>query len=137
MGAIKVVIDTNVVISALLFDGVPGKLIDLWQRGAIKPVASKEIIDEYLRVLAYPKFKLTEEEINFLLYHVILPYFDVIDAPVGPGIIKKDPADDKFIRCAVAARAKSIVSGDQHLLAFKNYKKIQILSLADFISLRS
>ena len=133
MGAIKVVIDTNVVISALLFGGVPGKLISLWQGSAIKPIASKEIIDEYLRVLTYPKFKLTEEEINFLLYQEILPYFDVIDAPAGPRVIKKDPADDKFIRCAVADRAKYIISGDQPLLALKNYHKIKILSPAEFI----
>ena len=137
MGAIKVVIDTNVVISALLFGGVPGKLISLWQGSAVEPIASKEIIDEYLRVLTYPKFKLNEEEINFLLYQEILPYFDVIDAPAGPRVIKKDPADDKFIRCAVAAKAKYIISGDQHLLALKNYQAIKILSPADFIEMQS
>ncbi len=51
MGALKVVIDTNVLISSLLFGGVPAKLIPLWQQGTIKPAASKEIIDEYVRVL--------------------------------------------------------------------------------------
>ena len=137
MGEIKVVIDTNVVISALLFNGVPGKLIDLWQHGNIKPAATKEIIDEYLRVFTYPKFKLFEVDINLLLYQEILPYFDVIYAPVGTGIVKEDPADDKLIRCAVAANAKYIISGDQHLLALKNYQKIQILSPADFIRLRA
>jgi putative PIN family toxin of toxin-antitoxin system len=133
MGALKVVIDTNVVISALLFGGAPGKLIDSWQHGIIKPAASKEIIDEYLRVLTYPKFKLSEEEINYLLYREIIPYFDVIDAPPGPRIIKKDPEDDKFIRCASAANAKNIISGDRHLLELKEYRKIKILTPAEFI----
>jgi len=55
--------------------------------GAIKPLASKEIIDEYLRVLTYPKFKLSEEEIYFLLYQEILPYFNAVDAHPGPMII--------------------------------------------------
>jgi putative PIN family toxin of toxin-antitoxin system len=135
MGALKVVVDTNVVVSALLFGGTPARLIDLWQMGAIKPLASKQIIDEYLRVLTYPKFKLSEEEINFLLYQQILPYFDVIDVHHGPGIIKKDPEDDKFIRCAFAGKAKFLISGDQHLLALKSYKKIKILSPADFLKI--
>ena len=132
MGTLKVVIDTNVVISALLFGGVPGKLIAFWQQGIIKPTASKEIIDEYLRVLTYPKFKLSEEEINYLLYQEIIPYFDVIDVHPGPRIINEDPEVDKFIRCA-AAGAKYLISGDRHLLALKEYQKIQILSPSEFI----
>jgi putative PIN family toxin of toxin-antitoxin system len=135
MGAHKVVVDTNVLVSALLFGGTPGKLVDLWQKGAIKPLASKQIIDEYLRVLTYPKFKLSEEEINFLLYQQILPYFDIIDVHPGPAIIKKDPEDDKFIRCALAGNAKFVISGDQHLLALKSYQKIKIFSPAKFIKI--
>ena len=135
MGAFKVVVDTNVLVSALLFGGTPARLIDLWQVGAIKPLASKQIIDEYLRVFTYPKFKLSEEEINFLLYQQILPYFNVIDVHPGPEIIKKDPQDDKFIRCALAGKAKFIISGDQHLLALKSHRKIKILSPAEFIKI--
>jgi len=133
MVAVEVVVDTNVLVSALLFGGKPGKLIPLWQRGTIRPLASKEIIDEYLRVLTYPKFKLAEEEINFLLYQEILPYFEVIDVKPGPRIIKKDPEDDKFIRCALAGKAIWIISGDRHLLALKTYQKIKILTPSDFL----
>jgi hypothetical protein len=133
MGAVKVVVDTNVLVSALLFGGKPGKLMPLWQRGTIRPLASKEIIDEYLRVLTYPKSKLSEEDINFLLYHEILPYFEVIDVHPGPRIIRKDPEDDKFIRCALAGKAKFIISGDHHLLTLKSCQKIKILSPSDFL----
>ncbi|MGW8303206.1 MAG: putative toxin-antitoxin system toxin component, PIN family [Desulfobacterales bacterium] len=133
MGSVKVVVDTNVLVSALLFGGIPAQLIPLWQRGKIKPLASKEIIDEYLRVFTYPKFKLTEEDVNFLLYHEILPHFEVIDVESGPRIIKRDPEDDKFIRCALAGKAKFIISGDQHLLALKSYQKIKILSPIEII----
>ena len=73
---IRTVIDTNVIVSANLFGGIPGKLISLWKSGRIKPLASKEIIDEYLKVLAYPKFELSEKEINYILYNEILPYFE-------------------------------------------------------------
>jgi putative PIN family toxin of toxin-antitoxin system len=134
MGAVKVVVDTNVVISALLFGGAPGKLIALWQSGAIKPITSKEIVDEYLRVFTYPKFKLSEEEINYLLYQEILPFFDIIDVLPGPQILEKDPHDDKFLRCALEANVAYIISGDQHLLALKSYKEIKILSPLDFIN---
>ena len=61
---IPVVIDTNVFLSALLFGGTPGKLISLWKSGKIQPQVNKNTVAELLRVLAYPKFKLTEF-INF------------------------------------------------------------------------
>ena len=133
MGAVKVVVDTNVVVSALLFSGTPGKLVPLWQGPMIRPLASKQIIDEYLRVLTYPKFKLSEEDINFLLYHEILPYFEVVRVYSGKRIIRKDEEDDKFIQCALAGNAKFIISGDHHLLGMKSYRKIKILSPADFL----
>jgi putative PIN family toxin of toxin-antitoxin system len=130
---ILVVIDTNVVISALLFGGMPGKLIILWKNERIKPLVSREIIDEYLKVLAYPKFKLSEEEINYILYQEILPFFEVIVVEQRPVIIKADPSDDKFIRCAQSGKAKVIISGDKHLLALKPHRKIKILSPSQFL----
>ena len=136
MGKIKVVpvvIDTNVVVSALLFGGVPGEIVNLWKTGIIQPKASKEIVDEYIRVLAYPKFDLTEEEINFLLYHEILVYFDVVTVKTRQKIVKDDPSDDKFIRCAQAAKARIIISGDQHLLKLKSYGNINIVTPAQFL----
>ena len=128
MGKVKVVIDTNVFISALLFGGTPGKLIVLWKNGRIQPYVSKQIIDEYLRVLAYPKFRLSEAEINYILYKEILPYFEVVQVKVGKIIIQEDPADDMFIRCALSCKADIIISGDSHLLSLKLYQKIRILT---------
>jgi putative PIN family toxin of toxin-antitoxin system len=132
----SVVIDTNVLVSALLFGGVPGKLIALWKGRMIRPKASKEIVEEYLRVLAYPKFQLSEEEITFLLHYEILPYFEILGVKEGPTLVVKDPTDDKFIRCAQAVGAKIIVSGDQHLLKLSPYRHIQILSPSDFLALQ-
>lgn len=131
-----VVIDTNVLVSALLFGGVPGKLIPLWKEKVLQPKASKEIIEEYIRVLAYPRFELSEEEINFLLYYEILPYFDIIRIKEGPILVAKDPSDDKFIRCAQAAGTRIIISGDQHLLKLSPYRQIRILSPSAFLALR-
>ena len=134
MGKIKVVIDTNVLVSAILFGGIPGELISLWKSDRIQPLASKEIIDEYIKVLTYPKFELSEAEINCILYGEILPYFDIIQIKNRPKIIKHDPSDDKFIHCAKAGKAGSIITGDQHLLKLKIYQKVKIMTPAEFLS---
>ena len=133
MGKIKVVIDTNVIISAILFGGIPAELMSLWKNGRIKPLASKEIIDEYIKVLTYPKLELTEAEINYILYNEILPYFDIVEIKDTPVIIKVDPSDDKFIHCAKTGKAKTIITGDQHLLNLKTYQKIKILTPTEFL----
>jgi putative PIN family toxin of toxin-antitoxin system len=133
MGEIKVVIDTNVIISAILFDGIPGELIPLWKSSRIKPLASKEIIDEYIKVLAYPKFELSEAEINYILYNEILTHFDIIQIKESPMITKVDPSDDKFIHCTKAGKANLIISGDQHLLKLKSYGKIKIQTPSQFL----
>ena len=137
MGKIKVkriVIDTNVVISAFLFGGEPGELVPLWKNGRIEPLASKEIVDEYLRVLTYPNFGLSQKEIDFILYQEILPHFEIVRAKPGPIIVRDDPSDDKFIRCAEAGNAKTIISGDQHLLRLKRYRAIEIMTPAQFLA---
>ena len=136
MGAFKVipvVIDTNVLISALLFGGTPGKLIELWKKGTIRPVASREIIDEYLCVLAYPKFRLTENEIGYLLYREILPHFKVVIAKRGKSVLKTDPSDDKFFWCALSGKAEYIISSDKHMLSLKSHKGISILTPSAFL----
>jgi hypothetical protein len=131
---VRVVIDTNVVISALLFGGTPGRLIPLWKSGAINPLATAEMVDEYIRVMTYPKFKLSEEEIQYLLNFEILPYFDAITVKQRSSpIIEKDPSDDKFILCAVSGRANVIISGYRHLISQKEYKKIRILTIDQFL----
>ena len=130
---IRTVIDTNVIISAILFGGIPGELISLWKSGHIQPLASKDIIDEYIKVLTYPKFKLSEKEINYILYNEILPYFEVVTLKPGQAIIQEDPSDDKFIHCANAGRASVIISGDQHLINLKSYGKIKILTPSQFL----
>ena len=121
----RVVIDTNVMISALLFGGEPGKLITLWKE--------KRILDEYVRVLVYPKFELSADDVGYILYGEILPYFDTVATRRGSMIVAEDPSDDKFICCAQSGRAGVIISGDQHLLRLESYRKIRIVTPARFL----
>ena len=112
----RVVLDSNVVVSALLFSGISAKLIPLWKGGHIQPLCSKEILDEYIRVLAYPKFKLVESEIEFLISQEIVRWFEIVTVSPGKPFVIADPSDDKFIWCALEGRADAIISGDEHLL---------------------
>ena len=131
---ISVVIDTNVLVSALLFSGTPGKLIPLWKSGKIQPHVSQEMVDEFLRVLAYPKFELTENEIHYLLYVEILPFCKVVSVKSTPVIINEDPSDDMFLICSKAAGAKALITGDQHLLALKYFGNTSILTPQQFLN---
>lgn len=130
---IRTVIDTNVIVSAILFGGIPGELISLWKSGHIQPLASRDIINEYIKVLTYPKFDLSEKEISYILYNEILSYFEIITLKPGQIIIQKDPSDDKFLHCAKAGKASVIITGDQHLLSLKSYGKIIILTPSQFL----
>ena len=135
MGAIKTipgVIDTNVLVSVLLFGGKPGEIVELWKNRRIQPYISKARVDELVRVLAYPKFQLTADEIDYLLYSEILPYFEVTTTKDGPVVVGDDPQDDMFHRCAGAAEAKFAVTGDLHLLSLKTYGKDSILTPTQF-----
>ena len=129
----RVVLDTNVLVSALLFAGVSSKLVPLWQTRAIVAIVSRSILEEYLRVLSYPKFKLAEAEIKDLIQEEVLPYVEVVTPRRQLRVVKRDPSDDKFVECAVAGKAKVIISGDKDLLSVGSYRKILIQTPAQFL----
>lgn len=131
----RVVLDSNVLISALLFAGRLEPLRQAWRTGRIRPVLSKEIADEVVRVLAYPKFRLTKEEITALLETELLPYVEVVGVPEDDRAWCRDPADDKFIRCALASRCRYLVSGDEDLRALRDVEGVRIVAPAEFIDL--
>lgn len=128
IGVKKVVLDTNVIVSALLFKGKLSVIVNLWKEGKINPVLFKETFKELTKVLAYPKFSLTEDEIRMLLEEEIVPYFELISTARVVKNICQDPDDDKFLSCALSASADFIVSGDKDLTAIKQYKSIKIIT---------
>ena len=130
----RVVLDTNAVVSALLFSGISSELVSLWQKGLITLLLSREILDEYLRVFSYPKFELSEEEIKELIQEEILPYAEVVKPKRRLRVVQRDPSDDKFIECAVAGKARVIISGEKDLLSLGRYRQIRFLSPAQFLA---
>ncbi len=129
----RVVIDTSVFISALLFDGVPGQLVDFWQQGKIVFLVSGEVLKEYLAVLSNPKFKLTKEEIKSLVENEVIPFFEPVNVTTKVEIINIDPADNKFLELAEDGKADFILSGDKHLLDLKSYKDFRIIQVEEFL----
>lgn len=132
---IKVVIDTNVFVSAILFGGELDKLINLWKRKKIVLLLSKEILEEYIKVLSYKKFELSDKIIKRIIYEELLPYTKNIKVKKRINIIEEDPSDNIFLECALEGRANYIISGDKHLLQLKQYKSIKIISFREFIKL--
>jgi putative PIN family toxin of toxin-antitoxin system len=130
---VRVVLDTNVLVSALLFSGISSKLVPIWQSGAITALVSRNILEEYLRVLSYPKFRLSESEIKELIQEELLPYVEVVKRKRRLRVVERDPSDDKFIECAVTGKARVIISGDKDLLSIGRYRKILIQSPAQFL----
>jgi len=131
----RVVLDTNVVVSALLFKTALSKIIALWQRGAIIPAISKDTFQELQTVLAYPKFALTPDEIRAMLEGEILPFFEVIEVREDVKGICADSADDKFLACALAASADYLVSGDKAVTELKQYKSVKIIKPSEFLKM--
>ncbi len=128
----KVVIDTNIFVSSF-FGGNPRKIIDLWKSEKITLCLSNTIIDEYIDVLRRIGLK-EEDELEELL-SLFSRGFNIVFTTKTPKIkiIKNDPDDDKFIECAVALKAQSIITGDKEVLAIKEYMGIRILTPQKFL----
>jgi putative PIN family toxin of toxin-antitoxin system len=109
-----------------------GNIVSSWKSRKFLPVFSHETFDEFRRVLAYPKFSLTPREIDALLQDEVLPFCEVVDIEDEIIGVCRDRADDKFLSCAVAAKADYIVSGDKDLLVLGSFRNIPIITVAAF-----
>jgi uncharacterized protein len=127
----KIVIDTNIYISAIFWGGKPRAIVDLGRSGQVLIFTSSEIEEEIEKKLR-TKFGLSDEETAQILLD-----FSTFTVPVivsrRVSVIDDDPDDDKFIECAVASRAGFIVSGDKHLLDLEEYEGIKMMKAADFL----
>ncbi len=135
---VRVVLDTNVVLSALVFrGGAAGLVRQAWQRGLIVPLVSAFTVQELVRVLAYPKFRLSKVEQEELLAD-FLPYAQTVRMTQPPPVVPecRDAMDLPFMQLAVAGQAQVLVSGDRDLLAiaaeFEQASACPILSLDVF-----
>ena len=131
----RVVIDTKLVLSALVFS--QGRLTPLrhaWQGAHCQPLLSSATAAELLRVLAYPKFKLTAEEQQELLADY-LPYCTTVRMPakLPPTPTCRDLLDMPFMQLALAGKADYLVSGDHDLLSLAGQFSCPIITVDQFI----
>lgn len=120
-------------ISALLFSGTAARLVPLWQSRRITLLISRAILTEYLRVFAYPKFQLSDQEIRPLIEEELLPFVDTIRVRRRLAVVRRDPDDDKFLECAVAGRAQYLVTGDRDLRELGTFRGTTILTAGEFL----
>ena len=127
---VRAVLDTNVVLSALLFEqGHLSWLRTAWMEGAIVPLVSHETVAELVRALTYPKFRLTQSDREELLGD-FLPYGESVAAESEPAGLPacSDPDDQKFLTLAHAGGAQWLVTGDRTLLALDGLCPFRVVS---------
>jgi putative PIN family toxin of toxin-antitoxin system len=127
----RIVVDTNVFVSALVFGGVPRRVLELVQTGRCELFYSEAIQVEVWRVLK-EKFGWSEAKLD-----EVLPTLWSIGELIVPrsrvNAVSDDPDDDRILECALSARAGFVVSGDRHLLCLRAYKAISIVSPREFM----
>jgi len=133
----RVVIDTNVVVSAAIStDGNPALIFEMLIMEDIKNYATREIIDEIKEVVQRPRIA---KRVSLVEQEFIIDTFEKFSEKIVSGVkfeeIKDDPDDNKFLECAVSASADFIISGDSHLLNLKEFRGIKIVNPAEFVKL--
>jgi uncharacterized protein len=134
---IRVVIDTNLLISSLIFGGgAASKLRVLWQSSEVVPMLCKETVLELMRVLHYPKFKLTSEDREQILAELV-PYAETLMLPSRwPALPTcRDPNDQVFLGLAAITKADALVTGDKDLLVLADEFQIPIVTLTEFLEI--
>ena len=133
----KIVCDTNIAISGVLWGGKPNEIMRLAEKGSIEICITFELLQEFEKVIKYPKFqnrirslKTTSEEIISFYESIVAVYKG---EQLAEQVVKDDPDDDMFISAAMGSGAQIIVSRDTHLLKIQKYREIQILSPDEFL----
>lgn len=129
----RVVCDTNVLISGILFGGVPRNVLSAILTGKVDAFFSPKMAEEFRAVLAREKFDLGLAVVDSIWQGFREILHPVFPAQV-PAVVEQDPDDDKVLACALAAQADRIVTGDRHLLSLGRWRGIEILTPTEFLS---
>ena len=134
---VKVVIDTNVLVSAVISkDSSPADVVRLAILGEIENYTSEDILAEVERILNSEKVL---QRISSKHKDDIIRIYRLISIKVSPkirvNVIERDPSDNKFLETALEAKADFIITGDHHLLELREFRGVKILSPSDFLKL--
>jgi uncharacterized protein len=129
----KVIIDTNVVMSGIFFGGLPQRVIQVCKQPHFQLVISQDILIEYLNVA--DDLMRAHPTVNALdVLKSIISFAELTESLVFPDQVCIDKDDDKFLSAAIASKANIIVSGDDHLKALSGWSGIRILSPRQFVT---
>jgi putative PIN family toxin of toxin-antitoxin system len=127
----RVVLDTNVSISALMFGGLPGSLLNLALLQSFLLVISPALLDELDEKLRL-KFEVPAED-TAIIRAKLESVAEVVKPNMALHVIEDDPDDNRVLECAVKGRADYIVTGDRHLLKLGSYEAIAIVTVRQFL----
>ena len=128
----RVVLDTNVLISSIFFSGPPHEILNAWREQRVGLVLSVEILDEYRRVGQRLSRKYPGIDVGPFL-SLLTVHGEFVVAPELSESVCEDPTDDKFFACAIASRCSIIISGDKHLHRASGYGGVTVLNPRSFI----
>ncbi len=128
----KVIVDTNVLISGIFFSGPPFEILKAWRDGSIEIILSSDITNEYVRVARMLADRFPHVNVDQILF-LVATYSNMVEAPPLSHQVCEDPDDDKFLSCALAGGCKVIISGDKHLLSASGYQGIAVVTPRVFI----
>ena len=128
----KIILDTNVLISGIFFSGPPYQILKAWQEGKVQIAVSKEILAEYHRVEEELSEKFPSVEISQIL-ELFTIHAEMVNTQGLEVSVCEDPDDNMFISCALGSKSKIIVSGDKHLLEISGYQEIEVLKPRIFL----
>ena len=130
----RVVLDTNVLVSGIFFGGVPGQIVDAWSDDRLSFVLTPEILEEYARVGHAMAAKYPDGRKAFTaILDILTVHSPVLAAAPLPRPVSTDPDDDKFLAAAVAAGVQVLVSGDRHLLDVSGWRDIEVVTPRAFV----
>jgi putative PIN family toxin of toxin-antitoxin system len=130
---LRVVLDTNVLISAILTDGKPRTLLRKGISKEFRIITSDLILQELGTVLRRPKFKTDEDEIHRIIL-ALMQAAEVVEVVSKFNLVEEDPKDDMVVETAFDGKADFVVSGDSHLLALKSFRGIKIVSVNQMLA---
>lgn len=129
----KVVLDTNIIVSAFGWKGAPHQILLRCIAGDFHLHLSPTLVQETTRVLAYPKFGFKKSQIGEFAV-LIVEIATMVNPSFTLDLVTADPSDNRVLECAISAGCPFIVSGDRHLLELRNLQEIQVVAPEAFLA---
>ena len=134
----KVALDTNILVSGTFWTGDSFRILDMIDKGKLKHVSSKELINEYYKVISSDEIidKIKDKKLIMLkVVQKVISNSKIVEPSVKLNIIKEDPDDNKVLECAKEGKADYIITNDSHLIKLKEFEGIKIVTPLQFLKI--